>query len=273
MIAAVHGADDPRLDPYRHVGDHQWLRSRNLFVAEGRLVVERTIAARSCQIHSLLVSQAALDALREPISTVEAPVYVAAQPQLKEITGFNFHRGCLALAVRPEPLGLEAARDARLLLGLEGIGNPDNVGGLFRTAAAFGVDGVLLDDATGDPFYRKALRTSMGASLRLPFVRVSDWVSVISALRFRGFTVAALTPTPSGTALDDFAARIGAAKGTLVMVGAEGSGLSEEVLESAHARVRIPMARDVDSLNVTVAAGVALARISAPVRSRDQSRD
>lgn len=262
MIAPVHGADDPRLDPYRYVGDHQWLRSRNLFVAEGRLVVERLIAARSFQIHSLLVSQAALDALRAPISTVDAPVYVAAQPHLREITGFDFHRGCLALAVRPEPLGIDALGDARLLLGLEGIGNPDNVGGLFRTAAAFGVDGVLLDDATGDPLYRKALRTSMGASLRLPFVRVSDWVSVISALRFLGFTVAALTPKPSGTALDDFAAQVGAGKELLVMVGAEGSGSSEEVLELSHARVRVPMARDVDSLNVTVAAGIALSRLA-----------
>lgn len=272
MIAAVHSADDQRLDPYRHVGDHQWLRSRNLFVAEGRLVVERLIATRSFQVHSLLVSQAALDALRAPISTLEAPVYVAAPPQLKEITGYDFHRGCLALAVRRPPLGLEVLREARLLLGLEGIGNPDNVGGLFRTAAAFGVDGVLLDDATGDPFYRKALRTSMGASLRLPFVRVSDWVSAIAAVRLRGFTVAALTPKPSGTALEDFAAQLGVRKALLVMVGAEGSGLSEAVLESSHARVRIPMARDVDSLNVTVAAGVALSRVSVPARSRYQSR-
>ena len=102
----------------------------------------------------------------------------------------------------------------------------------------------------------------MGASLRLPFVKVSDWVSVIAALRFRGFTVAALTPKPSGTSLDEFAARIGVREPLLLMVGAEGSGSTEDVLESSHARVRIPMAPDVDSLNVTVAAGIALSRLA-----------
>jgi tRNA G18 (ribose-2'-O)-methylase SpoU len=262
VIIEIEGADDPRLEPYRHVGDHHWLRSHGLFVAEGRLVVERLIAAVSFQLHSVLSSPTALAAMRGPLGAVDAPIYVAAKARVNEITGFNFHRGCLALARRPQPLGLDALPDARLLLGLEGIGNPDNVGGLFRTAAAFGIGAILLDDATGDPFYRKAVRTSMGSTLVLPFATVSGWLSVFAALRERDVTIAALTPQLPATGVDDFAAQIGGAKAVLVMVGAEGAGLSQEVLEAADARVRIPTVGDVDSLNVTVAAGVALARLA-----------
>jgi tRNA G18 (ribose-2'-O)-methylase SpoU len=262
VIIEVERVADPRLEAYRHVGDHQWLRSRGLFVAEGRLVVERLIAAHSFQIHSVLATPAALAALEPALGAVEAPVYLTAQSRLNEVAGFNFHRGCLALAVRPEPLALEALLGSPLLLGLEGIGNPDNVGGLFRTAAAFGVGGVLLDAATGDPYYRKAIRTSMGASLTLPFAGVTDWPAAIVSLRARAFVVAALTPKPAATGLDDFAAAIEPSRSVLVMVGAEGDGLSRDVLDAADTMVRIPTARNVDSLNVTVAAGVALARLA-----------
>ncbi len=260
MIVRVEGVDDPRLEAFSHIGDHRWLRKHGLFAAEGRLVVERLIAARSYAIHSVLVSPSAHAALESSLRGLESPVYVAPQAAFSDLAGFNFHRGCLALAARPAPLGLDALAGTRLLLGLEGIGNPDNVGGLFRTAAAFGVDAVVLDDATGDPLYRKAVRTSMGAVLTMPFVRVSGWVDAIAALRADGLTVAALTPAPDALTLDEYAARGIASERLLLIVGSEGPGLSAAVLEHADARVRIPMAGSQDSLNVTVAAGVALSR-------------
>lgn len=259
MIAVARG--DPRIEPYRYVGDHRLLRARNLFVAEGRLVVERLAAAGTCRVHSVLVTPAAAEALAGVLETIDAPVYVAPQDVLNEVTGFNFHRGCLALAERPAPRPLAMPPDARLVLGLERIGNPDNVGGLFRAAAAFGVDLVLLDAVTADPLYRKAIRTSMGAVLERPFAQVSDWVATIASLRTDGVTVAALTPDPSAAPLDAFVAG-GPYDRLLLLVGAEGPGLSPETKAAAGERVRIATTGRVDSLNVVVAAGIALSRVA-----------
>lgn len=258
-IEVVRG--DERIEAYRRVGDHRWLRARQLFVAEGRFVVERLAAARAHRIQSVLVTPAAAAGLEQTLDTIDAPVYVAAQDVLNEITGFIFHRGCLALAERPALAPPAIPPDARLLLGLQRIGNPDNVGGLFRTAAAFGVDLVLLDAATGDPFYRKAIRTSMGAVLEMPFAQVPDWPSTVAALRAGGVPTAALTPDASAIPLDDFVRRRPFDR-LLLMVGAEGPGLSPEVLDAATARVRIETTSRVDSLNVVVAAGIALARLA-----------
>jgi tRNA G18 (ribose-2'-O)-methylase SpoU len=262
VSVGVDDAEDPRLEPYRHVADHQWLRRHGLFVAEGRLVLQRLVAARSYRLHSVLLSPAALAAMDESLRGIEAPIYVASQAVLNETAGVKFHRGCLALVARPEPLGPDVLHGSRLLLGLEAVGNPDNVGGLFRTAAAFGVEAVLLDDATGDPLYRKAIRTSMGAALQVPFVRVASWLAIIRTLRSDGFSVIALTPEPSATTLDEYAARSHRNDRLLLMVGTEGSGLSKSVVDIADATVRIPVASGVDSLNVTVAAGVALSRLA-----------
>jgi tRNA G18 (ribose-2'-O)-methylase SpoU len=261
VILQVHSLDDPRVSAYRHVGDHSWLRSRNLFVAEGRLVLLRLLAA-GLQIDSVLLSPAALEALRAALEPLKQPVYVAGQPVLDGIAGFNFHRGCLALARRPAPADPLRLARAQLLLGLEGIGNPDNVGGLFRTAAAFGVDAVLIDDATSDPFYRKAVRTSMGAVLRVPFDVAQNWHDRCASLRQQGFSVVALATETDAIALDEFASGVRAGDRLLVLVGAEGAGLSRRSRQEADVRVRIPMAHGIDSLNVTVAAGIALSRLA-----------
>jgi tRNA G18 (ribose-2'-O)-methylase SpoU len=262
VILYVETLDDQRVDAYRHVGDHQWLRARNVFVAESRLLLERLIAARQYQIQSVLVTPAALEAMDVVLQRLDCPVYVATERLLNDIAGFNFHRGCLALAQRPAPRALEDFSTSRLLLGLEGIGNPDNVGGLFRAAAAFAVDGILLDPASGDPFYRKALRTSMGAVLRLPFARMENLRAACQALQTSGFKIMALTTEKSATTLDEFASNVRPDARLLILVGAEGSGLSQDSIHRADARVTIPMAAGVDSLNVIVAAGVALARLA-----------
>jgi tRNA G18 (ribose-2'-O)-methylase SpoU len=260
MIHWIGSAEDSRLEPYRHVGDPGWIRSQDLFVAEGRLVVERLIGLERYAIESILVNRAAHDALFERLSSVEASVFVCDDDVLATITGFNFHRGCLALVARPAPRAPDIFAGARRLLALEGVGNPDNVGGLFRTAAAFDVDGILLNYSSGDPLYRKAIRTSMGAALKLPFARVDDsaWFTKLDTFKRNGFTLIALTPTPDAEPLSQFAARAGAGDRFIVLVGAEGPGLETETLAYADARVRIPIDSTVDSLNVVVAAGIAL---------------
>ena len=261
MIHWVPSAGDPRLEPYRHVADPAWLYRHGLFVAEGRLVLSRLIPLDRFTITSVLVNQAAHDALLQPLSSLEANVYVCDDDILSAITGFNFHRGCLALATRPAPDAVDRFYDGRRLLALEGVGNPDNVGGLFRTAAAFGVDGILMNRTTGDPFYRKALRTSMGAALRMPFARLDEWLPGLEAFRQRGFRVIALTPANDAEPLEQFAGASHQSSHTVLVVGSEGSGLGRETLVQADARVRIPIDPAVDSLNVVVAAAIALDRL------------
>ena len=265
MIEQVGHPDDSRLAAYRHVGDPQWLRDRDLFVAEGRLVVSRMLESGTAAVVSILATPAARAALGERLDSLAAPVYVCDPPTLYGVTGYNFHRGCLAITRRPAPPPLAAFDGAARLLALEGVGNPDNIGGLFRTAAAFGVDGILLDPRSGDPLYRKAIRTSMGAVLRVPWIRLEPWPAALDAFRARGFRILALTPRADATPVDDVALRPGPER-LLVLVGAEGDGLTDAALASADERVRIPMASGVDSLNVTVAAGIALARLKPGTR-------
>lgn len=260
MIEPIARADDPRISPFTHVGDHDWLRAHGFFVAEGRLLVRRLLEAGRFRVDGILLTPAALQGYGGAIDT-DAPVFVAEPEILERITGFNFHRGCLALAHRP-PDDVATGRFLRsdLLLALEGVGNPDNVGGLFRVAAAFEADGLLLDPRCGDPFYRKAVRTSMGATLNLPFERAAPWPAVLEEYKAMDFTIVALTPESSAVPLAEFAAT--ARFPLIVMVGAEGPGLTQDALRVADVRVRIPIAPDVDSLNVVVAAGIALAYLS-----------
>jgi tRNA G18 (ribose-2'-O)-methylase SpoU len=268
MIQWVGSPDDPRLAPYRHVGEPEWLRQHGLFVAEGRLVVERLLAMSGesgaldkidgYAIHSILLNRAAYAAMTERLASAETDVFVCDDPSLTGVTGFNFHRGCLALVERPASTSPRALVTATRLLAVEGVSNPDNLGGLFRTAAAFGVDGVLLSGATGDPFYRKAVRTSMAAVLGVPFARIADWPRGLEPFTAGGFTIVALTPKADAVSIAALAATARAHGRTIVLVGAEGPGLSADALARADMRVRIPIDPAVDSLNVVVAAGIAL---------------
>jgi tRNA G18 (ribose-2'-O)-methylase SpoU len=259
-VWSVITPDDPRIADYAHVGDAPWLVAQGLFVAEGRLVVRRMVEAGTFTIRSVLLTPAARAALADVFDSCPLPVYVCEQQTMNAVAGFNFHRGCLALGVRPPAVdSLDRFTRVSRLLALEGVGNPDNVGGLFRVAAAFGVGGVLLDRTTGDPLYRKAIRTSMGASLRIPFARVDAWWPALQSLRSAGAFIAALTPDRSATPISACAQEVPSDRPLILMLGAEGPGLSAGTLQAADARVRIPIAADVDSLNVVVAAGIALA--------------
>jgi tRNA G18 (ribose-2'-O)-methylase SpoU len=261
VIDWIESADDPRLDPFRHVADPRWIREQGLFVAEGCLVVERLLALDRFRVHSILVNRAARDAMRPLLAAAQTTVLACDDPTLESITGYNVHRGCLALVYRPPDLALTVLHGARRLLGIENIANPDNIGGLFRTAAAFAVDGVVLDAASGDPLYRKAVRTSMGASLRVPYTRAVAWLPALAELRERGFRVVALTPAAGAQQLSDFAATVTRDDRLIVLVGAEGAGLGVDTLAFADVAVRIPIDAAVDSLNVVVAAGIAMATL------------
>ena len=255
-VVRVDRVDDPRLEEYRHMADADLLRRRNLFVAEGRLVVSRIIEGAH-RVVSLLLNDASFRALEPALSGIPAdtPVYVCATGDFAGITGFHLHRGCLALAERPDRRAIVDVVDgADLLLVLEGVTDADNVGSAFRNAAAFGAGGVLLSPGCCDPLYRKAIRTSMGSALRIPYAHLDDWPGDLEMLKAKGFTLIALTPGSTATDLASCARRGKIA----VLLGTEGPGLTVAAETLADVRVRIPVRADVDSLNVATAAGIAL---------------
>jgi tRNA G18 (ribose-2'-O)-methylase SpoU len=258
-------AADPRVADYRAIERPLLAVSGGYFVAEGRFVVERLVATPSLRVRSLLLNHAALAALERtlvPLLSPDVPIYVADQRLFEGIAGFNIHRGCLALADRPPEMRLPALLErARTIVVVEDCANADNLGGVFRNAAAFGVDGVLLSPGSGDPLYRKAIRTSMAASFLVPFVRAREWPATLDVLKHAGFTIVAMTPQQPSRTLAAFA-RDCVPERVAVLVGSEGEGLSEAALLRADVRVRIPMAASFDSLNVAVACGIALSRLS-----------
>jgi tRNA G18 (ribose-2'-O)-methylase SpoU len=261
-VEHIDRADDPRAAGYRGVRDGELLRSRGLFVAEGRQVVRRVVEDARYRVQSLLLNAAALRDLEPAIAACRAdvPVFVSSAKALADIAGYDVHRGCLALVHRPSDTTVdELLAPARMLVILEAVANPDNVGGVFRNAAAFGAGGVLLSPTCCDPLYRKAIKTSMGATLRVPYARAGsdDWPGVIAHVRSAGFRIVALTPREPAETLEAFAVRPRAARIALI-VGTEGAGLTAEAEVMADDRVRIPISGDVDSLNLATAAGIAL---------------
>jgi tRNA G18 (ribose-2'-O)-methylase SpoU len=260
----VRSPTDPRTTNYRAIGDPELLRSHRLFVAEGRLVVRRVIEDGRYRVRSVLVNEAARADLGPALERLDGdvPVYLCEAHAFLDITGFNVHRGCLALVERPAETPLDAvlASGSRVVV-LDGVTNADNVGGVFRNAAAFRMDGVVLSPTACDPLYRKAIRTSMGAVLRVPFARADEWPAALSVVRAAGFTIVALTPREGSEPLDRFAARPRPPKIALV-VGSEGAGLARPVEAIADYRVRIPVSDAVDSLNLSVAAGIVMYALS-----------
>ena len=256
MNQRIADASDPAIAPYRDVGDHAALEHRGLFVAEGRLVVERLLADARFAVHSILLTHTAAKAMAPILETVDdARVYACEPSVLQAITGFNFHRGCLALAYRATPFLPSVFSSVPRLLALEGVSNPDNVGGLFRVALALGAGGVLLDPKSADPLYRKAIRTSMGAALRVPFARIDPWPAGLDDVRSNAIVIA-LTPDPGAISVDDYTPE--PRRRLILLLGAEGPGLSSEAMRYADVRLRIPVRPEADSLNVVVAGGIAL---------------
>ena len=270
-IERISDPADHRLHEYRDIRDPELIRSRNLFVAEGRLVVQRLLADGRFTIRSLLLNEAACRSLDSALAPIAAtvPVYLCEADDFRVITGFNIHRGCLALAERPGPASARNVLDAaHRVIVLEGVTNADNVGGVFRNAAAFGVDAVLLSPTCCDPLYRKAIRTSMGATLRVPFARLAEWPGSLALIKDRGFEIVALTPREPAEDLGAFVAHQVSSRIAL-LVGTEAQGLTPEAEHAAARRVRIPMSAQVDSLDLAVAAGIALHGLYSAVRGTD----
>jgi tRNA G18 (ribose-2'-O)-methylase SpoU len=258
VVEPIERLDDPRVEAYAHVGDPAWLESHGLFVAEGRFVVRRLLEGGRFTTRSLFLTPAAYAALAQVVALDCVPVYVGSRPLLQALTGFDFHRGCLALADRGCSASAASLLGASQLVALEAVGNPDNVGGIFRNALAFAAGGVVLDPSSGDPLYRKAIRTSMGAALTVPFVRLGDWPGGLGQFRAAGFTIIALTPAPDAIDIQAFA-RSRPPGALMLLAGHEGHGLSQAAMAASDVQCRIPIDPRSDSLNVAVATGIALA--------------
>jgi tRNA G18 (ribose-2'-O)-methylase SpoU len=263
-VESIDDAADPRL------GDYHDLRgaARDVFVVEGRLLVRKLLASRF-RLRSILTTDAALADIEAVLVQHggETCAYLATVDTVQRLVGFPFHRGCLAAAERGTPLALaDLIPDARLLVVLEHVTNPDNIGGVFRNAAAFGADGVVLSPGCGDPLYPKATRVAMGGSLEVPFALATDWPAALAHLKDAGFTLVALTPDARAVELDD----LRLPERVALLLGTEGDGITPGTRAAADVVATIGMVRGADSLNVATASGIVLhrwrARLGQPTR-------
>jgi tRNA G18 (ribose-2'-O)-methylase SpoU len=263
-LSAITDPADPRLDPFRSVRERDLKRDDGLFVVEGEVVLRAMLAAGRYSPVALFLSETRAAALHDVLAMLPegTPVHVAAPDVMASVVGFPLHRGVLALGSRPppEPLAEALARlpeRAFVLVGI-GIANHDNAGALMRNAAAFGVDLVVFDRTSCDPLYRKAIRVSVGAALRLALHHGATADEMLHHLAESGFERLALSPSGQSTFAD-----IARKPRMALIVGAEGPGLPREVLSAAHA-VSIPMAAGFDSLNVATAAAIGLHELTRP---------
>lgn len=257
QVHEITDAADERLGDYRALTDldlrTKWEPPHGLFIAEGELVLRRALRA-GYHPRSYLIDAKRVDQLADLPG--DAPVYAATPAVLEQVTGFHVHRGVLASFHRRQ---LRTADDliasARRLAVLEDINNHTNIGAVFRDAAALGVDAVLLSPTCADPLYRRAVRVSMGEVFAVPYARIEPWPDGLAQVREAGFTVLAMTPDPAAVPLHLLTP--GQRKRSALLLGAEGPGLSRQALAASDVPVKIPMRRNVDSLNVAAAAAVA----------------
>jgi tRNA G18 (ribose-2'-O)-methylase SpoU len=254
---------DPRLADYVDLRDVTLRKSleaeHGLFIAEGEKVVRRAVEAGHV-VRSFVMAPRWLDGLSDVLDATDAPCYVVSEPVAEAVTGFHVHRGALAsLQRRPLPSADDVLAGARNVIVLEDIVDHTNVGAVFRTAAALGIDAVLLSPRCADPLYRRAVKVGMGAAFSIPYTRLHDWYDGLDLVRRHGFRVVALTPAHDAVPLEK---AVDADRVALVL-GSEGHGLSHRWLASADVRAQIPMAAGVDSLNIAAAAAIACYVLSA----------
>lgn len=261
-IERIADLDDPRLADYRHLRHPSRRmaieREQGIFTVEGRLSVEALLTSPYA-VRSILVAE---EHAARVGARLDAQALVLSLPSadMEQLTGVHFHRGVLAVGERGTlPSVADLLATSSRLLVLEAVNDHENIGALFRNAAAFGVDGVILDPTAADPLYRRATRVSLGHVLHVPFARVADgrWPGVLDDARGAGFTVLALTPSAAADAIGEVAAA--RPSRVALLLGAEGPGLSDAAMRAADRRVRIPMVSSVDSVNVATAAAIALA--------------
>jgi tRNA G18 (ribose-2'-O)-methylase SpoU len=236
--------------------------AEGLFVAEGEKVIRRAAAA-GYPVRSVLLEEKWVAALADLLEGLDVPVYVAARSTLESVTGYDVHRGALAAMDRlplPSPADL-LARSARVVV-LEDVNDHANVGAVFRAAAGLGMDAVLVTPRCADPFYRRAVKVSMGAVFSVPWARFGRWPHDLETVRAAGFRLLALTPDVDADPIDDLAPA--PTDRLALLLGSEGDGLDRRTLAAADVRVRIPMTAGVDSLNVGAAAAVACYALRRP---------
>lgn len=262
---------DPRLDDFRNL-NHSDNRpdlpgGKGLVIAEGPLVVGRLFASRF-PVRALVGFPAKLERfLADPANRAavgETPVYAVDRATLAEVAGFDMHRGLLAAADRvEEPPVAEILANARTVVVLEGVGDHENIGSLFRNAAGMGADALFFGNGCADPLYRRVVRVSMGHVLRTPFAHFggtyTTWQRELAELREAGFRLVSLTPDAAAAHLaDTLVDEAGRPwEKVALLVGGEGPGLTEHAMRATDIRARIPMAPDTDSLNVATSAAIA----------------
>lgn len=261
-LIAIEDPADPRIAEFTQIRERDLTGRSGQFIAEGTVVLRMLAGAhaagRSFRAEKLLLLRNRVEGVADLIDAFpsEVPVYVAEGPVLDAIAGFHLHRGVLALGRRanaPSAVELTASlpQTSLVLVGC-GISNHDNIGALFRNAAGFGADAVLLDETCCDPLYRKALRVSVGSVLTTPYARDGSAADRLSALAEAGFAIWALSPSGS----TEISAIPPSPRMALVM-GTEGEGLPKAILERFHT-ARIAQMPGLDSLNVGTASGIAL---------------
>jgi len=258
-VIAIDSLDDPRLADFAHRTDvalkNGSRTEHGLYIAESALVLERALRSG----HAPRAVLALGGSVEEAVALVgdDVPVYSGPGELLAELTGYILHRGLIASMHRPAlPAPEDLLRDARRVVVLENVADPTNVGAVFRSVAAIGADAVLVTPRCSDPYYRRAIRVSMGTVLQVPWTRVGDWPSTRELLAASGFHIAALALSDDAVSLRDFAAD--APDRVALVLGAEGTGLTPEAVAAADTVVKIPMAHGIDSLNVAATAAVAM---------------
>lgn len=251
---------DPRLDDFRDLNSvdrrPDLPSGKGLVIAEGVLVAQRMLASRF-RPRAFLGTDRRLTELADDLAGTDAPYYRVSAEVMAEVVGFHLNRGVLASASRPPELTIEQALDgARTVAVLEGVNDHENLGSIFRNAAGLSVDAVVFGAGCADPLYRRAVRVSMGHALLVPYARAANWPDELDILRDNGFRMLAMTPDESAVSLPSAMTALADAK-VAILVGAEGPGLTERTMRASDVRVRIPMSRDTDSLNVATAAALA----------------
>ena len=259
-IVDVADPADPRLDDFRDLNSidrrPDLPTGKGLVIAEGVLVVQRMLSSRFAP-RGLLGTDRRLAELGADLDGLDAPFYRVTPEVMADVVGFHLNRGVLAAASRAAELTVPQVLDgATTVAVLEGVNDHENLGSVFRNAAGLGVDAVVFGSGCADPLYRRAVRVSMGHALLVPFAKAKDWPNDLDMLRDRKFCVLAMTPDAAAPSLADAMTELSGQQ-VAILVGAEGPGLQERTMRSSDLRVRIPMSRGTDSLNVATAAALA----------------
>ncbi|WP_374946382.1 TrmH family RNA methyltransferase [Agreia sp.] len=266
-VLAIDSLDDPRLSDFAHLTDVALKKARGsehgIYLAESLLVLERALRAGHVprSVLALGASTHEATAALAQYGFADVPVFTGPGELLADLTGYILHRGLIASMNRPALVDPSTLLEkARRIVVLENVVDPTNVGAIFRSAGAIGADAIFVTPRCSDPFYRRAIRVSMGTVLQVPWTRVGEWAETRELLAGAGFHIAALALTPDAIGLRDFSSRL--PERLALVLGAEGEGLTDEAIRASDTVVQIPMMHGIDSLNVAAASAVAMWAVS-----------